>query len=114
MKPIIDSASGQLNESLFLKLASDLEYLLSRFGTLSNKGGDYWVAGVKLPLLAVEVIVFAKVNFTADLLAACSTLLDSYPEEFRIRFIEGGGDGMPLEPLGGLELNRYGYDVIGK
>ena len=52
-------------------------------------------------------------NFVPDILMECSTLLDAYPEDFRIRFIEAERGGEPLKPLSGMSLNRYGAETIG-
>ena len=99
-------------EDLLENLAEKVKVLLARFGTLSLKNGDYWLGGVDVTTPSVDVLVFQKVNFTPDLLADCASLLDDYPANFRIRFIEVGKDGKPLEPLGGLNLNRFGAERI--
>jgi len=92
------------------RLANDVKILLSRFGTLSLRNGDYWVSGIDLSIPSADVLVFQKENFTPDLVAEASSLLDAYPENFRIRFIEAGTDGKPLDPLGGMSLYRYGWE----
>lgn len=99
-------------ENLLNGLAENMKILLARFGIVNLKNGDYWVSKIDLTIPSVDVLVFQKENFTPDLLADCASLLDDYPENFRIRFIEAGKDGKPLEPLGGIKLNRFGAERI--
>lgn len=97
---------------LLERLAAGVGSVLAQFGTLSLDNGDFWVSGTNASVPSVDVLVFQKVNFTPDLLAECASLLDDYPENFRIRFIEAGADGKPLEPAGGIKLYRYGWEEL--
>jgi hypothetical protein len=89
-----------------------VELLLRQHGKMDMKNGDYWMYGIDLTVPSVDVLVFQTINLTPDLVSDCAGLLDEYPEDFRLRFIEGGKDGKPLMPLGGLKLNRYGGEPI--
>jgi hypothetical protein len=102
---------GNSND-LLSGLSGKVELLLRQHGTLAMKNGDYWIYGIDLTIPSVDVLVFQTINLTPDLVADCADLLDEYPEDFRLRFIEGGKDGKPLVPLGGLQLNRYGGEPI--
>jgi hypothetical protein len=112
MKNPADNASDLSNADLLCELADEVSRLLSTFGTSSSGAGDYRVDGTDLSIPSVEVLIFQTDDCTADVLMACSTLLDAYPENFRIRFIEAAKNGKPLEPLGGLSVNRYGPEII--
>ena len=96
---------------LLTDLAGKVERSLRQHGTLALNG-DYWMHGIDLTVSSVDVLVFQTINLTSDLVADCASLLDEYPENFRLRFIESGNDGKPLVPLGGLKLNRYGGEPI--
>jgi hypothetical protein len=102
---------GNLND-LLSGLSERVELLLRQHGTLDMKNGDYWMYGIDLTIPSVDVLVFQTINLTPDLVSDCAGLLDEYSEDFRLRFIEGGKDGKPLVPLGGLKLNRYGGEPI--
>lgn len=104
--------NNQSEVELLEKLTDSLKALLTQFGTLSLENGDYWLSGLDLSIPSAEVLVFQRQNFVADLLAESAALLDDYPESFRIRFIEAGIDGTPLDPLGGISLYRYGWETI--
>lgn len=103
---------GSASYDRLVDLAEKVRVLLGEAGTLALKNGDYWVLGTNATIPSVDVLIFQTMNFTPDLLAECANLLDEYPEDFRLRFIEGGSDGKPLAPLGGLMLNRYGGEPI--
>jgi hypothetical protein len=100
------------SNDLLTGLAEKVELLLRQHGTLASMNGDYWMYGTDLTVPSVDVLVFQTINLTPDLVADCACLLDEFPEDFRLRFIEGGKDGKPLVPLGGLKLNRYGGEPI--
>jgi hypothetical protein len=102
---------GNSND-LWSGLCEKVELLLRKHGTLATKNGDYWISGVDLTVPSVDVLVFQTINLSPDLVADCADLLAEYPEDFRLRFIEGGKDEKLLVPLGGLQLNRYGGEPI--
>lgn len=97
---------------LLANLSKRVELVLRQYGTLAIKNGDYWMHGIDLTVPSVDVLVFQTINLNPDLVSECAGLLDEYPEDFRLRLIEGGKDGKPLVPLGGLKLNRYGGEPI--
>lgn len=100
------------SEGLLTGLAEKVEILLRQHGTLALTSGDYWMKGIDLTVPSVDVLVFQTINLTPDLVAGCANLLDEYPEDFRLRFLESGKNGKPLVPMGGLQLDRYGGEPI--
>lgn len=109
----VDTESGRSKADLLRELADEVARVLSVFGTLSLDAGDYWMGRINLSIPSVEVLIFQTENFVPDILMECSTLLDAFPEDFRIRFIEAERGGEPLKPLSGMSLNRYGAETIG-